>query len=344
MDVERFFRKPVRQLRDLGASTPSVSVKRNRSLLASRQPLIVTAPAPTAFGDKGAGSALIGSGAAGAIVGFSAPSASAMAVTASRGPADSAIRFFWGFSAEAFCDESPARGATTLAAAAGAATGVVATGSGTGATSDDDGTTRSGCASAGAAASCGDGRRDSAIATTSNATMAAATICGRIVRRTGAGEGATEDGSEAGCTGVSGIEADGFVFSTIALTGLAARRRRDLDVLCVRRAFSPPTSANTSNVQRTRRPALSGGILIARLDTVMLRRNPRTGRIRSRVGGIARPPITERSFDFQLYAGPCTVRRAAAAPANRFVSCSIWPVRVHLITAESPESRHRRRG
>jgi len=77
--------------------------------------------------------------------------------------------------------------------------------------------------------------------------MAAAIICRRIVRRTGAGGGATEVGIEAGCSAVSGIDADGFVFSTIALTGLAARCRRDFDVLLVRSPFSLPTSAYTSN-------------------------------------------------------------------------------------------------
>src|SRR5207302_17436 len=56
--VGRFFRKPVRQLRALGASTPSVSLKRNSSplTLISRHPVSVTGAGPTLLADTdGAG-------------------------------------------------------------------------------------------------------------------------------------------------------------------------------------------------------------------------------------------------------------------------------------------------
>jgi hypothetical protein len=91
------------------------------------------------------------------------------------------------------------------------------------------------------------------------------------------------------------------------------------------RGLLPSTSADTSNVQRTRRPARSRGIRNARFDMATSRRNSRTGRFLSRVGGIAKPPVTKRSSNFQLYEGRCTVRRDVAAVAETFVSCSIPP-------------------
>lgn len=45
----------------------------------------------------------------------------------------------------------------------------------------------------------------------------------------------------------------------------------DFDAFGVRADFFPSTSAETSNVQRTRRPFWSGGILIARFDTMIVR-------------------------------------------------------------------------
>src|SRR4029453_1003409 len=92
-DVDCFFRNPVRQLRDFGASRPSVSVRRNRlSLpLVSRQPVTGTDPGPTATGDTGAGSALIGADvAASSVVESVLLSASSMAFTAAAGQAASA--------------------------------------------------------------------------------------------------------------------------------------------------------------------------------------------------------------------------------------------------------------
>ena len=49
----RFLKKPVRQPRDLGASPPSVSVKRNSSplVLVSRQPVMVTGGGSISVGD-----------------------------------------------------------------------------------------------------------------------------------------------------------------------------------------------------------------------------------------------------------------------------------------------------
>ena len=51
MVAGRFFRKPDFQLRDVGASSPSVSFSLNASLSCSRQPVIVTALATTAVAD-----------------------------------------------------------------------------------------------------------------------------------------------------------------------------------------------------------------------------------------------------------------------------------------------------
>jgi len=108
--------------------------------------------------------------------------------------------------------------------------------------------------------------------------------------------------------------------------------------------FSAPTSADTSNVNRTGRPARSDGILIARFDMATSKRNSRTRQFPSRVVGIARASVTKRSSEFQLYAERCTVRRGDGRTSGTVISCSICFVRVHLITAESPESRRLRRG
>jgi hypothetical protein len=45
--------------------------------------------------------------------------------------------------------------------------------------------------------------------------------------------------------------------------------------LAGRADFFPSTSAETSNVQRTRRPCFSGGILMARFDTMVCPRSER---------------------------------------------------------------------
>jgi hypothetical protein len=85
--------------------------------------------------------------------------------------------------------------------------------------------------------------------TTHSMTMATVIICRCIARRPGAAGRATGD-DRSGATGWAGDVA----------------RCRFLDVFLARAPFSPPTSADTSNVQRTRRPARSRGILIARFD------------------------------------------------------------------------------
>src|SRR5690349_19553507 len=129
--VERFLRNPDRQLRDLGASIPSVSVNRNPLLpLDSRQPVTVTVSGATESTDTDGGAALIGSYGPTPVAKSSLPSASSMAATAAAGEAASAIRVFSGVSTAAFAAEPPAPrgatpGATAIAAAAGVAAGTI---------------------------------------------------------------------------------------------------------------------------------------------------------------------------------------------------------------------------
>jgi hypothetical protein len=91
----RFFRKPVRQLRDFGASVPSVSARRKSfpSVLISRHPVIVTGDglAPGA-GDGVAG---LGSGTTGAAVDSLAGATCAFAESdaGGAGRVDAAVRF-----------------------------------------------------------------------------------------------------------------------------------------------------------------------------------------------------------------------------------------------------------
>src|SRR5262250_3503695 len=94
-DEERFLKNPDRQLRDLGASVPSVSVSWNRLLpLLARQPVTVTVPGATGSTDAGAGSAPIDSDGANFVEASSLPSASSIAATAAVGEDASAIRAF----------------------------------------------------------------------------------------------------------------------------------------------------------------------------------------------------------------------------------------------------------
>lgn len=122
--VDRFRRKPVRQLRAFGASTPSVSVKRNSSWLTliSRQPVIVTGASPDLSVDAtaAAGSTGFDSGSAGFAAASSVTGAAATAADGAVDFAASPLRVGVVFDAAPFFDDSrTARGATLADDAAG---------------------------------------------------------------------------------------------------------------------------------------------------------------------------------------------------------------------------------
>ena len=123
----RFFSKPVRQLRDFGASTPSALVKRNvsPSVLTSRQPVIVTSAGMTLAveSDSGAGG---GSDAAGFGSESSFLGASAIAAATATGAGDFpevAARFVTACTDDFLGGSLAARGVIAAGGATGTALG-----------------------------------------------------------------------------------------------------------------------------------------------------------------------------------------------------------------------------
>lgn len=117
----RFFRNPVRQLRDFGASTPSTSFRRNvsPSVLISRQPVTVTGAGSVLAVDVVA-TEVTASGAAALVAGSSClgGSATAAAVATDAGDVSRLTRFVTGFTAGFFGGASMRRGVSTIDAAA----------------------------------------------------------------------------------------------------------------------------------------------------------------------------------------------------------------------------------
>ncbi len=274
--AERFFRNTVRQLRALGAEAPSVSVNRKSfsSTLISRQPVIVTAARPRISADKAAGASAAARNSD--TIRFVAASSSAVASAAAFTGAvkraadlpDASTRAFSNFD-DFFDGALTARAADTAWAAVGAGAGAT------------------GRLSIAASVSGVEERRGSAsIAMTNTATVARAIAGNRDFRRTGVPGRVAEDSA----TGLvvlaeGGVVGIGIASNAIGITGGAGsgatvvsrrettarvRLRIDLARRCFFEAFfmrarsSRPTSADTSNVQRRRRPARSRGILIGR--------------------------------------------------------------------------------
>jgi hypothetical protein len=217
---------------------------------------------------------------------------SATAVTAADGAADfgdRAMAVFGSFATAGFwSDDRTARAATVAwgrsMGSPGPATNAVAdTGSGAGLTAAGCGITVS---SPAAGAEGRAGNPSAAIASNAAAATASAAPRQRVGRRDGAGlfgeAAAITSGS--GATGNSGITDDSCIMTGGSLTtggsrcGAEARtftaavrvRVRRFGVLFARAGFSVPTSAETSNVHRTRRPFRIDGILIACFDTATL--------------------------------------------------------------------------
>jgi hypothetical protein len=94
------------------------------------------------------------------------------------------------------------------------------------------------------------------------------------------GAGCTGSARTAGSVTTAGPVAAGAL-SGEAATGIrfGGRRTRSrfFDAVFMRAPCFPPPSAETSNVNVTRRPARSSGILIARLDTTTCLGNSRAG-------------------------------------------------------------------
>jgi len=121
----RFLKKPVRQLRDFGASAPSTSLRRkvSPSVLTSRQPVMVTGAGTTIPVEVVAGEAGV-SGAAGVGVGSSCLGGSAAVSVAATGASDfpdPVSRFVTGFTVDLFGCSLTARAVATMDAAGGAA-------------------------------------------------------------------------------------------------------------------------------------------------------------------------------------------------------------------------------
>ena len=186
--ADRFFKNPVRQLRALGASAPSVSVRRNSSwsTLISRQPVIVTGALASTNDDAGAAEALVtgpDSFAAALSLTTSSTIGAAVAPCAPDG-IGSAMRRFPGFGAGIILAGTLTRGATVADVATVAATRVVAVG-GVGTTASPNGPRRSGLDPAVPSSAPGaKGRRGTArAATTRTATAATAIIRGCVIDR-----------------------------------------------------------------------------------------------------------------------------------------------------------------
>ena len=314
--VECFVRKPVRQLRDFGALAPSVSVNRKRSLfeLASRQPVIVTWEAAFVTVAAGTGADAVMGAAALAERGPGDDAVSCVSTTGDEavGRLDAVAPGFWMGSAGVFFADG-----SGCVVAAGFAIGVADGASAGGRTAD--GTASTGAVESNASGfefSVGGGTSPDRRGTASTATTSVAIAASVITREYdvpptppdgGAGDTGLTRGAE---SPAGGVIATAVVFEAGALTlgGVdtdgpcrapvfgVRRFVRDcfglFDALDVRADFFPSTSAETSNVQRTRRPVLGGGILIARFDTMIRPRQVVCREVIGRKDGIQRWTLT----------------------------------------------------
>lgn len=268
-DDDRLRRKPVRQLRDFGASTPSVSLNRNArsSSLISRQPVtVVTGGATLAVETAGGtGAATGGSAGSGTDATCALSGGASIEGDEARGADDGSVsssRRATGGVTEPVVGPLARRVAASRDAAGDGALGTAAATAGLNATS----AVRTGSAVCGAGAEPSEtGERcGSAIAVaTSAAAPARPSACRPVRRRAGGGCGV-------GATGAGDVAAS-----------FATRDRRDGARVCfdagfagcclaARRFFRAPApvpvSADTSSVRRTGRRAPAGGTLIAGLD------------------------------------------------------------------------------
>jgi hypothetical protein len=328
--AERFFRKPVRQLRAFGASPPSVSVRRKRSslTLTSRQPVTVTGatPAVSTVELATADAVVAGSASACLAAGSSLPDASATGVVDAAGVDGAAVTraatrvfFFVDAAVEATVDTRDGGGTIPRG-------GEAETGSETGCCASV------GCAAIAASSECNE-PRGRPITITMSATTAPVAIAYAILRApTARGRvvvlavrGGVSPAAVDGWSGDDGV-GDGFAEEGVVIGGspgsAAARGLRrfgrdrfpDFGIFVVPTASLRSTSADTSSVHRTRRSGRNGEVLKTCFDKAIVPREPRQFMCRR---------VSRARTATSLVHGYNTVRRVSNLVGGRVIACEI---------------------